>query len=200
MKKRFTTERTYNGKEIQMQDGTRADCKVLEAIDTAIDTANRAGGGTMVLYEVQLPSQYNQGNANRVFMETQAAICKQQKRQDRADTTPRYIAVRDARSKEAPRYRVAMFLPKETTYEKSGFEQKATEIANGKMSDWTAFQEHDLLGICERHGVKVCDSVPLDGSAEASDEAFYVASQLAAVKVEPRAERTLFRSRSKASI
>ena len=194
MKKRFTTERTYNGKEIQMQDGTRADCKVLEAIEESIDTAMDNGAGTMLLYELTLPKQYNHEDANGVFMRVQADVAKFQKRTDRSDTTPRYIAVRNAFA-DVPQYKVAMFLPKETSYDKERFEDKATAITNGKLNDWRAYREHDLLALCEKHGVEVKDAVPLDGTKEANDEAFYVASELAAVKIEPRAERTLFRSR-----
>ena len=194
MKKRLTKERTFNGKEIQMQEGNGADCNVLNAIEEFIDTAVNSGAGKMLLYEFTLPSQYSVDGANRVFMKTQANLCKYQKRADKSSTTPRYIAVRDAFS-DVPRYKVAMFLPKETTYEKERFQDKANEITNGQLKDWKAFREHDLLAFCERKGLEVKDMIPLDGTKEASDEAFYVASELAAVKLEPRAERTLFRSR-----
>ena len=53
------------------------------------------------------------------------------------------------------------------------------------------------MGIREKHGVEVKDTVPLDGTREACDEAFYVASELTAAKIEPKAERTLFQRRKK---
>lgn len=98
-------------------------------------------------------------------------------------------------SEDAPKYKVVRFLPKETKYDKEIFEDKSNEITNGKMKDWTAFKDGNLMAMCEKHGVEVKDVVLLDGTNEASDEAFYVASELAAVKIEPRMDRTSFRSK-----
>lgn len=195
MRKRFMTENKYNEKEIRVKEGTQVDCKVLDAIEESIEMAVSNGAGTMLLYEMTLPRQYNQGGSNNVFLQTQADLCKFQKRADKSNTSPRYIGVRDLLSKEAPRYKVVMFLPKETRYDKEIFEDKANEIVHGKMKDWTAFKNCDLMAMCEEHGVEVKDAVPLDGTKEANDEAFYVASELAAVKIEPRMDRTLFRSK-----
>ncbi|MBQ7178466.1 MAG: hypothetical protein IJS08_13710 [Victivallales bacterium] len=196
MNKRFTTDSMYNGKEIRIKDGTQADIKVLDAIEESIEKALDNGAGTMLLYEMTLPRQYNQGGGNNVFLKTQADLCKFQKRADKSCTSPRYIGVRDLLSEDAPRYKVVMFLPKESNYDKEQFEDKANEITNGKMKDWTAFKDGDLMAMCsEKYGVEVKDVVPLDGTKEASDEAFYVASELAAVKIEPRMDRTLFRSK-----
>ena len=196
MNKRFTTDSMYNGKEIRIKDGTQADIKVLDAIEESIEKALDNGAGTMLLYEMTLPRQYNQGGGNNVFLKTQADLCKFQKRADKSCTSPRYIGVRDLLSEDAPRYKVVMFLPKESNYDKEQFEDKANENTNGKMKDWTAFKDGDLMAMCsEKYGVEVKDVVPLDGTKEASDEAFYVASELAAVKIEPRMDRTLFRSK-----
>ena len=196
MNKRFTTDSMYNGKEIRIKEGTQADIKLLDAIEQSIETALNNGAGTMLLYEMTLPRQYNQGGGNQVFLKAQADLCKFQKRADKSDTAPRYIGVRDLLSENAPKYKVVMFLPKETNYDKEQFEDKANEITNGKIKDWTAFKDGDLMAMCcEKYGVEVKDVVPLNGTREANDEAFYVASELAAVKIEPRLERTLFRSR-----
>ena len=130
-----------------------------------------------------------------MFLKTQADLCKFQTRADKSITSPRYIGVRNLLLEDAPKYKLAMFLPKETKYDKEIFEDKANEIVHGKMKNWTGFKDGDLMAMCEKHGVEVKEVVPLDGTKEANDEAFYVASELAAVKIEPRMDRTLFRSK-----
>ena len=193
--KRFTQESKFNGKEIQMEEGMQADCRVLDAIEKTIDAAVEDGAGMMVLYDIMLPKQYNDGNANDVFKKVQFNMARYQKRMDGKSEAPRYIAVRDM-SSEYPNYKVAMFLPPDTRYEKEHFEDRGRSITDGQLTDWTAYKEHDLLAMCEKRGVIVRDVVPLDGSVEANDEAFYMMSELAAVKIEPKNVRTLFRSKS----
>lgn len=196
MNRKLTKENIYKNKEIQIPEEGQADVRILESIEENIDKAIEEGAGQMVVYDVILPSQYaNQENKNRIFSDLQADMCKYQKRLDGSTSAPRYIAVRD-RFAESPVYKVAMFLPVNTKFDREQFESKGRYVMDGKLKDWTAYKEHDLMAICEKHGVAVRDVVPLDsGEEEARNEAFYCASQLAAVKVEPRAERTLFKSR-----
>ncbi len=138
MSKRFTQDNTFNGKVIKMEEGMEADCRVLDAIEDSIDRAVSDGAGTMLLYEIVLPKQYaEQNNANDRFRRIQAEICKHQKRRDGSDTTPRYIAVRDSMS-ASPVFKVSMFLPEKTSYEKGEFEEKGTCIVHGKIGDWKA--------------------------------------------------------------
>lgn len=193
--KRFTQESKFNGKEIQMEEGMQADCRVLDAIEKTIDAATEDGAGMMVLYDIMLPKQYNDGNANDVFKKVQFNMARYQKRMDGKSEAPRYIAVRDT-SSEYPNYKVAMFLPQNTKYEKERFEDRGRSITDGQLTDWTAYKEHDIVAMCEKYGVVVRDSLPLDGTKDANDEAFYMASNLAAVKIEPKNARTLFRSKS----
>ena len=196
MSKRFTQDNTFNGKVIKMEEGMEADCRVLDAIEDSIDRAVSDGAGTMLLYEIVLPRQYaEQNNANDRFKRIQAEICKHQKRRDGSDTTPRYIAVRDSMS-DVPVFKVSMFLPEKTSYEKGEFEEKGTCIVHGKIGDWKAYMERNEEAMFERHGLMVKDTVPLDGTKDAKDEAFYVASEMAAMK-RHNGERTLFRSKSK---
>ena len=196
MSRAFTKQNSYKDMEIKIKDGEQADIRILDAIEENIDTAMKDGAGQMVVYDVILPSQYaNQDNSNSIFSSLQADICKYQKRLDGAAVSPKYIAVRDQYS-NAPVYKVAMFLPPESKFEKEQFESKGRYVMDGKLKDWNAYREHDLMAICEKHGVAVKDIVPLNnGSVEERNEAFYVASELAAVKIEPKADRTLFRSR-----
>ena len=194
--KKYTTDNIYNGKQIQIREGAQADCKLLDAIGQSICQAMEKGSDMMIIYDVSLPSEYNQSaeRSNCVFQKVQADICKYQKRSDKSDSAPRYIAVRDGMSQEAPLYKVAMFLPNGTKYNKVSFENKATEITNGKIQDWSAFRDHDLMRVHgERYGVKVLDAVRLD-ETESMDDALYAASELASVKPQPKAARTLFRS------
>ena len=196
MSRTFTRQNIYKDMEIKMQDGGQADVRILDAIEENIDKAMADGAGQMVVYDVILPRQYaNQDNSNSIFSSLQADICKYQKRLDGAAVSPKYIAVRDQYS-DAPVYKVAMFLPVDSKFEKENFESKGRYVMDSKLKDWTAYRDHDLMAICEKHGVAVKDIVPLsNGTVEERNEAFYTASELAAVKVEPRAERTLFQSR-----
>ncbi len=196
MSRRFTKQNTYKNMEIQIPEDGQADVRILESIADNIDKAMDEGAGKMVVYDVILPRQYaHQDNKNQIFSGFQADICKFQKRLDGAPYAPRYIAVRD-RIAESPVYKVAMFLPPESNFDREQFESKGRYVMDGKLKDWQAYREHDLMAICEKHGVAVKDVVPLDrDKEEARNEAFYCASKLAAVKVEPKAERTLFRSR-----
>lgn len=196
MSRTFTRQNTYKDMEIKMQEGEQADVRILDAIEENIDTAMRDGAGQMVVYDVILPRQYaTQDNSNSIFSSLQADICKYQKRMDGAAVAPKYIAVRDQHS-DAPVYKVAMFLPPESKFERELFERKGRYVMDGKLKDWTAYRDHDLMAMCEKHGVAVRDVVPLDnGSVEERNEAFYTASELAAVRIEPKSERTLFRSR-----
>ena len=195
MSRRFTKQNIYKNKEIQIPEDGQADVRILESIEDTIDKAMDEGAGKMVVYDVILPRQYaGQSNKNLIFSSFQADLCKCQKRLDGAVCAPRYIAVRD-RFAESPVYKVAMFLPEDSKFEREQFVSKGRYVMDGKLKDWNAYRDHDLMAICEKHGVAVKDVVPLDGTKEASDEAFYVASELAAVKIEPRLERTLFRSR-----
>ena len=196
--RKFTKDNVYNGKEIKMDEGMEADCGILDAIEESVDRAVSGGAGRIVLYDILLPRQYaEQNNANEKFKLIQADICRHQKRVDGSDATPRYIAVRDAMS-ESPVFKVAMFLPEETNYDREEFESNGSYITDGKLTDWKAYREHDLMALCEKHGVMVKETLPLDGTQEASEEAFYVASEMAMVKSKPRtrAERMLFRSRN----
>ena len=196
MSRTFTRQTTYKNMEIKMQDGSQADVRILDAIEENIDKAMRDGAGQMVVYDVILPRQYaTQDNSNSIFSSLQADICKYQKRMDGAAVAPKYIAVRDQHS-ESPVYKVAMFLPVDTKFEREQFESKGRYVMDGKLKDWNAYRDHDLMAICEKHGVAVKDIVPLNkGTVEERNEAFYCASQLAAVKIEPKSERTLFKSR-----
>lgn len=197
MNRRFTKQNIYKNKEIQIPEDGQADMRILECIADNIDKAIEEGAGKMVVYDVILPRQYaGQSNKNQIFSGLQADICKFQKRLDGAAYAPRYIAVKD-RFAESPVYKVAMFLPEDSKFEREQFESKGRYVMDGKLKDWNAYRDHDLMAICEKHGVAVKDIVPLNkGTVEERNEAFYCASQLAAVKVEPKAERTLFKSRN----
>ena len=196
MSRRFTKQNTYKNREIQIPEEGQADVRILESIEDNINKAMDEGAGKMVVYDVILPRQYaSQENKNQIFSSVQADICKFQKRLDGAAFAPRYVAVRD-RFAESPVYKVAMFLPEDSKFEKEYFEDKGRYVMDGKLKDWTAYRDHDLMAICEKHGVAVKDIVPLNnGSAEERNEAFYTASELATVKIVPKAERTLFQSR-----
>ena len=197
MSRAFTRQNTYKDMEIKMQDGEQADVRILDAIEKNIDKAMTDGAKQMVVYDVILPRQYaNQDNSNSIFSSLQADICKYQKRMDGAAAAPKYIAVRDQHS-DAPVYKVAMFLPPESKFDKEHFESKGRYVMDSKLKDWTAYRDHDLMAICEKHGVAVKDIVPLNnGTVEERNEAFYTASELATVKIVPKAERTLFKSRN----
>ena len=199
--RKFTREKVYNGKEIKMEEDMEADCSVLDAIEDSIEKAVSDGAGTMLLYDIHLPRQYaEQNNANEKFVKIQYEICRHQTRADGSECTPRYIAVRDAMS-ESPVFKVGLFLPEGSSYDKDEFERMGTCITHGKTMDWKPYIDRDDCAmVCERSGVQVRDSVPLDGTQEASDEAFYVASEMATMIARPRnktrAERMLFRSRN----
>ena len=197
---KFTKGNVYNGKEIKMEGDMEADCGVLDAIHDSIAKAVSDGAGTMVVYDIRLPRQYaEQNNANEKFVKIQCEICRHLKRADGSECSPRYIAVRDAMS-ESPVFKVGMFLPEGSSYNRDEFERMGTCITHGKTMDWKPYiDKDDSAMLCERSGVQVRDSVPLDGTREASDEAFYVASEMATMIAKPknktRAERMLFRSR-----